>query len=561
MNKKVLLCFVPLIGLFLLLTLPGCVITEYPDVVEPSEYYLGVFVKHPERGTVIIRVSNEVTVQTDTTGAFQEGYPRGTQVELKPFPAFGYSFDRCEDGNGREVSLTFLLFEPKHISVYFKEAPHSLRVILSPPEGGIVEVKTGAGIVEPRPQPEVDPGDPSAWEVRQSYEWVLPKSETVTLTATPFEGYRFVAWTSDNVTIENPHNPTTSFPLEHPTTVIAYFALVLPEDAPPEGAVLSGSIKPRVEIIEGPYGCISSILYVDYEAVDLSGGERPVTHVQLNIDGEEWQVWHGVPTEHFQDSTLKEVACHGGSTLQLKATNAEGEEFPVTKDFQLPPLAADFTYRFVDIPGQDCRILLVVEYQAVDLTIPNSPITNVVLKGNGELWKDSGKVLADHYQYSFQREVLCGQVYTIEVTATDADGNKYTYRDTVTIPTPQPPDEPVEPDEPPAPPPPQQTLYAAFMAQVHSTVTQEGCTSTLSVSFDGKDLTGGEYPITSVKLKVTGPGFMRTYDSKPVSNPEHHDSKSWSGLDCGETFNIEVTVTNSIGQTVTSTGSITTPIP
>jgi len=240
----------------------------------------------------------------------------------------------------------------------------------------------------------------------------------------------------------------------------------------------------------------------------------------------------------------------GGSTLQLKVTNAEGQEFTVTKDFHLPPLAADFTYRFEDIPGEDCRILLVVNYQAVDLTIPNSPITNVVLKGNGELWKDSGKISADLYQHSLQKEVLCGQVYTIEVTATDADSNKYTYREEVTIPTPQPPDEP--------PAPPQQTPYVAFMAQVHSTGTQEECSSNLTVSFDGKDLTGGEYPITSVKLKVTGPSGTREYDSKPISNPEHHDTKSWSGLDCGETFNIEVTVTNSIGQTATATGSITT---
>jgi hypothetical protein len=566
MNKKVLLWFAPLIGLFLLVTLPGCIITDYPDVVEPSEYYLGVFVKHPEMGTVIIRVSNEATAQTDREGAFQEMYPPGTDVELKPFPAFGYSFDRCEDGNGKEVPLTFLLSEPKHISVYFKEAPYSLRVILSPPEGGIVGVFTGLDIVEPRPQPEVDPGDPSAWEVRQTYEWVLPNSETVTLQAIPFEGYRFVAWASDDVRIDNPHNPTTSITLDHPTTVIAYFALVLPEDTPPEdapqdGAVLSGSIKPRVEIIKEPYRCISSILYVDYEAVDLSGGERPVDYVQLKIDGEEWQVWQGVPTAHYQKSTLKEVDCEGKSTLQLKATNTEGQEFTVKKDFHLPPLVASFADRFVDIPGEDCRRLLIVDYQASDLTIPDGPITNVVLRGNGQLWKDSGKILADHYQYSFQREVLCEQVYTIEVTATDADGNKYTYRDTVRIRAPEPPDEPAEPDEPPAPPPPQQTLYAAFMAQVQSTVTQEGCSSTLTVSFDGKDLTGGEYPITSVKLKVTGPSGTREYDSKPISNPDHHDTKSWSGLDCGETFNIEVTVTNSIGQTVTSTGSITTPIP
>ena len=566
MNKKVLLCFAPLIALFLLVTLPGCWIIE-PPAPEPTVAGLFVYADPPEGGIVLIASGQQqMTERTGEDGRFSADYLPGTEVELKPIPAFGYSFTYWNrDASGRRDPLPVTLYEGRVIYACFKEEPYSLRVVLSPPEGGIVEVKTGTDVVEPRPQTEVEWGGPSTWEIPQRYEWVLPNSEkevppTVTLTATPSEGYRFVAWASANVTIENPHNPTISFPLEHPTTVIAYFAPILPEDAqseevPPPGAVLSGSIEPRVEIIEGPHGCISSILYVDYEARDLSGGERPVNYVQLKIDGQEWQVWHGVPTGHYQESTLKDVACRGVYTLQLKATNAEGQEFTVTNDFHLPPLAAHFTHRFVEIPGEDCRIMLIVDCQADDLTIPNSPITNVVLKANGQLWKYSGKISADHYQYSFQREVLCGQVYTIEVTATDADGNKYTYRDTVTIPTPQPPD---EPDQPPAP---QQTLYAAFMAEVHSTVNQQGCSSNITVSFDGKDLTGGEYPITSVELKVTGPGFTQKHDSKPVSNPEHHATKSWSGLACGQTFYIEVKVTNSIGQTVTSTGSITTPIP
>lgn len=571
MNKKVLLCFVPLIGLFLLVTLPGCTCMTGPlPPLEPSAYRLNLFVEPPEGGTVIVVPGPyHTTAETDRDGYFSGSYPSGEEVELKPIPAFGYSFDRCENQYGHKVPLTFTLNEAKYIKAFFTKAPYSLRVILSPPEGGIVGVMTGVDIVEPRPEPEVDPGDPSAWEVRQTYDWVLPESETVTLTAVPFEGYRFVAWASDDVTIENPHSPTISVPLEKPTIVRAYFALVLPGDAPPEeaapeGAALSGSIKPRVEIIEGPYGYISSILYVDYEARDLSGGDRPVDYLQLKIDGQQWDVWQGIPTGHYQDSTLKEVDCPGRSTLQLKATNTEGQEFTLTKHFPYPPLVPGFTKRFVDIPGEDCRRLLVVDYEAWDSMLEGT-ITNVVLKGNGKLWKDSGQIpLADEYDDSFQKEVFCGQVYTIEVTATNANGDKCTWRDTVTIQAPQQPDEPAEPDEPdepPAPPPPQQTLYAAFMAQVQSIVNQQGCSSTLTISFDGKDLTGGEYPITSVKLKVTGPGFTRTYDSKPVQNPNHHDTKSYSGLACGQTFNIEVTVTNSIGQTVTSTGSITTPIP
>lgn len=143
----------------------------------------------------------------------------------------------------------------------------------------------------------------------------------------------------------------------------------------------------------------------------------------------------------------------------------------------------------------------------------------------------------------------------MEVIGTDADGNKYTYRETIRIPVGTPPDEP--PDEPPAPPAPQTTLYAAFASQAECTASPQGCSCNLAISFDGKDLTAGDYPVTRVILKVNGQVW---HDSGNMTVTQYHQVVQ-KAVNCGAIFNIEVIVTNSIGQTITSTGSITTPVP
>ena len=113
---------------------------------------------------------------------------------------------------------------------------------------------------------------------------------------------------------------------------------------------------------------------------------------------------------------------------------------------------------------------------------------------------------------------------------------------------------PLPPDEPP---PPQTTLYAAMAASAQSTSYGPECSSQLSISFDGKDLTNGDYPVIHVVLRVNGQVW---HDSGSISETHYHRTEQRT-VNCGQTFNIEVTVTNTLGQTVTSTGSITTPVP
>ena len=145
----------------------------------------------------------------------------------------------------------------------------------------------------------------------------------------------------------------------------------------------------------------------------------------------------------------------------------------------------------------------------------------------------------------------CGQIYRVEVTGTDADGNTHTYRETVEIP------EGAPPEEEPIPPSPQQTLYAAVAASAHCTSSSEACSCQLSVSFDGKDLTGGTYPVTEVVLRVNGQVW---HDSGSISVTNYHQVVQ-QAVGCGIACNIQLSVTNSIGQTATSSGSLTTPTP
>jgi len=106
-------------------------------------------------------------------------------------------------------------------------------------------------------------------------------------------------------------------------------------------------------------------------------------------------------------------------------------------------------------------------------------------------------------------------------------------------------------------PPVSSVLSAAFAASAKSVSDQSGCTSTLSISYDARDLTGGGFLVTSVVLKVNG---VVWHDSGTISI-EHYQNSVDRQVGCGETFNIEVTATNERGQTVISTGPITTPVP
>ena len=112
-------------------------------------------------------------------------------------------------------------------------------------------------------------------------------------------------------------------------------------------------------------------------------------------------------------------------------------------------------------------------------------------------------------------------------------------------------------------PPPEKTLSVDFTISVQCQSSQSGCTCTVNYAVNAEDLSSGDkYPVTNVKLEVNdGTGWREWHNSGGISLPYYHHPDKETGVACGKTFSVRATATNSIGQTVTSTGSLTTPIP
>jgi len=108
---------------------------------------------------------------------------------------------------------------------------------------------------------------------------------------------------------------------------------------------------------------------------------------------------------------------------------------------------------------------------------------------------------------------------------------------------------------PPAPPA-EEVLYAFFEAGAEC-ISNELCSCWLTISFGAQDLTGGDYPVTSVVLVVNGDEW---HDSEAISTVLYQNDVGREA-GCGETFYIEVTAENAYGLTVTASGDFTTPSP
>ena len=104
------------------------------------------------------------------------------------------------------------------------------------------------------------------------------------------------------------------------------------------------------------------------------------------------------------------------------------------------------------------------------------------------------------------------------------------------------------------PPSLKETLYVSFDGRGQCTATQSFCSCNLSISIESKDLTGGSYPVTNVTLMVNSDVW---HDSGSISETSYTKTIEKT-VDCDKTFNIEVTATNSINQTISSTGSVST---
>lgn len=441
--------------------------------------------------------------------------------------------------------------------------PHELEIIVSPATGGVVRVTTPEG------EQKYTSGPEGSWTTSMTFGYTFDEIAGVTLTPQPYEGYEFVAWECNDygVTISDPYNPVLKMTLVPPlrysddinnrriTTVRAYFKRIIDEEPeePLPTVPLTAFIDQLSETINDESGC-NSIVTIDYEAEDLTGGEHLISYLQLDIDGTEVRTWSGTPVANPKDDMLFESDCGETKEIKLQAINENGDSVTVTRQAAIPPLETLFSYDIVEVEsGEDCQMRLLINYSASDLTVFDSPLESIVVTGNGDVWESFGGLSATNFNRLYDRYVNCGHVYRIDVTATDADGNMYSYRRTVTIP--EPPEEP--PDDTPEPPPVQTTLYGAMASSAQCTAYGSECSCQLSISLDGKDLTVGSYPVTRVILEVNGSEW---HDSGNISQTNYHQVVTRT-VDCGATFNMVLTVENTIGQIVTVTGSLTTPIP
>ena len=317
---------------------------------------------------------------------------------------------------------------------------------------------------------------------------------------------------------------------------------------PPVDTIMTAEITPVVEIVEDESGCRSSIMTVDFIARDLTGGDSLLNYVEMRVDGEEWDESGDIKMLYYDKSVSRNVSCKDIKVIEVDAVNNKGRKLTVTREFHIPPLGSHFTYGFLDTQTEECLMLLVIDLQGVSFSTENE-IVNVVLTANGTEWFNSGDIATDDYEKTVSKEVGCGHIYQIDVIATDSAGNKYTYRETVIVPDRELQDQPLPPVEPP---PAQETLYVAYAANAQCTQTMEKCDCILVISCEGKDLTGGDYPVTRLVLKVDGSVWE---DSATTLITKQKT------VGCGTTHSIEVTVYNSAGQTVTTTGTITTPVP
>jgi hypothetical protein len=105
--------------------------------------------------------------------------------------------------------------------------------------------------------------------------------------------------------------------------------------------------------------------------------------------------------------------------------------------------------------------------------------------------------------------------------------------------------------------PPEEVLYAYLRVGYECTCDQMArCLScTLTIDFEGEDLTSGDYPVTNVVLVVNE---VVWHNSGPISTVLYQNSVS-KPVGCDSFFDIFVEVTNNIGLKARATKTIRTP--
>jgi len=97
-----------------------------------------------------------------------------------------------------------------------------------------------------------------------------------------------------------------------------------PAPPPFPGQVLSVDVRVDAESISDAAGC-RSILSIDYNAYDLTGGDVRVTSVVLKVNGEVWHDSGSISTAHYHHSIESRVDCGEAFTIEVIAANKDGQ--------------------------------------------------------------------------------------------------------------------------------------------------------------------------------------------------------------------------------------------
>ncbi|MFH1003807.1 MAG: C13 family peptidase [Chloroflexota bacterium] len=187
-----------------------------------------------------------------------------------------------------------------------------------------------------------------------------------------------------------------------------------------------------------------------------------------------------------------------------------------------------------------------LQVSVLDLTGGDYPITGVTVKLGGYLVLDSGGISLLEYTGTTPKiEVKPGDTVDIEIVALNLAGS-LTAGETITVP------------EPPEPVIKTGQLSIPLGMSAESVGTETECTSSVTVSYSATLSGDFNITVTRVVLKVNGEVWA---DSGAIATDNYHNSVGRSGLSCGQTFNAEVIVTTSDGETHSNSGSITTPVP
>jgi hypothetical protein len=209
-----------------------------------------------------------------------------------------------------------------------------------------------------------------------------------------------------------------------------------------------------------------------------------------------------------------------------------------------------------------CESFFDVYFEVQDLTGGTYPVTYVGLYIKGLLYDswETNDMVVERYVYDIAAD--CGETIDVDLVATNLETDHLpedfegiivgdvtkTWPKTVTMPSPPPPvaEDVLEVGW--------DATCECFFTVYDSEYECDGCTVT--IDFRAEDISSGDiYPVTNVVLKLDG---AVAYDSGSISTGYFQHTHLYEEAWCGDTIEIEVIATNSIGQVI-AYGSLTCP--